>query len=525
MTNPSLSRRAVLLGTAAAGTGAVVGGLLPGTSALAVPKIRPGRIAYPFTLGIASGDPSPDGVVLWTRLAVDPLAEDGFGGMTAEKYDVEFQVAEDLNFSRVVRRGTKHARRDEGYAIHVELTGLPSGKELYYRFRIDEHISPVGRTLTAPAVGSIVSALTMAIASCSNFSAGYFTAYRHLANEMPDLVLHLGDYIYEGAGGTGARRHSGGKEIKTLADYRTRYAQYKTDPDLQLAHAAAPWAAVPDDHEVENNYAGDISENAADTVEYFRQRRAWAYQAYYENMPFRRASTPRNLEMQLFRRLSWGNLASLHMMDTRQFRSDQACNDGWRAGCGPAEDEARSITGDKQERWLLDGLRRSEATWDILGQQVFFSQRDRVVGAVDEYGMDSWDGYVASRKRILSGFGGSGATNPVVLTGDVHVHYASDIKADFRNPASKTLGVELVTTSITSGGNGSETTATGTAQLAENPHIKLYNSRRGYILAKAERDQLRADFKVVPYVTTQGAPLETRASFAVEAGNPGLHRL
>ncbi|NHC44005.1 alkaline phosphatase D family protein [Motilibacter aurantiacus] len=526
MATTPISRRAVILGGAAVGAGAAAGGLLPGTSALAVPKIRPGRIAYPFTLGIASGDPSPDGVVLWTRLAVDPLAENGLGGMPDGKHDVEFQVAEDVSFSRIVRRGTKHARQESGYSIHVELTGLQPGREYYYRFRLDEHISPVGRTLTAPAPGTTAASLTMAFASCSNYPTGFFTAYKHLADEMPDLVLHLGDYQYEyiQPAGNQARRVEG-PETTTLAGYRQRHAQYKTDPDLQAAHLVAPWLVVNDDHEVENNFAGDISENN-DPVEVFRQRRAWAYQAYYENMPLRRASTPEYAEIQLYRRIGWGNLASFHMLDTRQFRSDQACGDGTRVDCGARLDPVRSITGLKQERWLLDGLRRSPTTWDILGQQVFFSQRDSRLGEVEAYSMDSWDGYVASRERIMKGFGGpNGAANPVVLTGDVHTHWASDIKADFNEPDSKTLGVELVCTSVTSGGNGSDMTTAGQTALTENPHIKFFNSQRGYVVTKIDADELRADFKVVPFVTTPGAPVSTRASFVVEAGNPGLNRL
>nr|WP_231127078.1 alkaline phosphatase D family protein [Motilibacter aurantiacus] len=493
--------------------------MVPG-SARAVPRPRPGRVAYPFLLGVASGDPYPDGVVLWTRLAVDPLALDGLGGLTAAKYDVEFQVAEDERFTRVVRFGTKHARRDAGYAIHVELTGLPSAHEYFYRFRIDEHISPVGRTRTAPAAGSTVTALTMAFASCSNYSDGYFTAYRHLADEDADIVLHLGDYIYEGAG-AGFRPHSGGREIFTLADYRARYAQYKSDPDLQAAHAAAPWVAVPDDHEVENNYADEIPD-VDPPGPAFVQRRAAAYQAYYENMPFRRSSTPDGSDMQLFRRLGWGDLATFHMLDTRQFRSDQACGDGNRAGCTAAFDPDRSITGEKQERWLLDGLHRTTTTWDLLGQQVFFSLRDQTAGAVESFSMDSWDGYVASRERIMRGFGAAGAANPVVLTGDVHANYASDIKADWEDPSSRTLGVELVTTSITSGGNGSDLSAGNRTALAENPHIRFANAQRGYVRTRIEHGQLRADYRVVQAVRTQGSPITTRASFVVEAGNPGL---
>ncbi|NHC46639.1 alkaline phosphatase D family protein [Motilibacter aurantiacus] len=521
----SLPRRSVLAGGLALGAGAATVALGPTAPALAVPKPRPGRMPYPFLLGVASGDPSPDGVVLWTRLALDPLAPDGFAGLTAEKYDLEFQVATEPQFRNVVRRGTKHARRKEGYSVHVELTGLPSGTELYYRFRVDEHISPVGRTLTAPALGSAVSQLRMAFASCSSYATGYFTAYRRLAEDYPDLVLHLGDYIYE-SGGRGVRQHSLARETFTLADYRVRYAQYHSDPDLQAAHQVAPWMAVNDDHEVENNFAGDIAElagNAGVTREQFRMRRAAAYQAYYENLPFRRAQTPKGPDMQIYRRVGWGALAAFHMLDTRQFRDDQAANGGLAAPNAESLDPARSILGARQERWLMDGLGRSQATWDVLGQQVFFAQTDFAAGPGLTVNMDAWDGYAASRNRVLAGFQERGVANPVVLTGDIHTHWANELKADFSTSSSRTVGVELVCTSITSNGDGTETPSFGPAVMAENPHIKFAGNRRGYVLTSITPDELRADFRALDYVTRADAPVRTQATFVVEAGNPGLN--
>ncbi|NHC47213.1 alkaline phosphatase D family protein [Motilibacter aurantiacus] len=527
MNNLPLSRRSVLAGGAAVGAGVAAGALGAPVPALAVPKARPGRIAYPFLLGIASGDPTADGVVLWTRLAVDPLAEDGFGGMTASKYDVEFQVATDEQFRSLVRRGTKHARREDGYAIHVELTGLPSGREFFYRFRIDEHVSPVGRTLTAPSAGAAVSSLRTGVVSCAQFEHGYFTAYRRLAEDTPDLVLHLGDYIYEYRAGAytipgGNPRDHAGPETTTLAGYRQRHAQYKSDADLQAAHAVAPWVVVFDDHEVENNWAADISENAGDSVEYFRQRRAAAFKAYYENMPLRRAQVAKGAEMQLYRRLGWGQLANFHMLDTRQYRDDQANNDGLKAPSAQSRDPRRSIMGIAQERWLYDGLGRSTATWDVLGQQVFFALSDFGPGTAEVYNMDSWDGYQPNRDRVMSAFQTRGVANPVVLTGDIHTAWANDLKADFRNTSSKTVGTELVTTSVTSGGDGTDIPSYGPAVRAENPHIKFASNRRGYVLATYTPTQLRADFRSLAQVRTPGAPVYTQASFAVEAGNPGL---
>jgi alkaline phosphatase D len=367
----------------------------------------------------------------------------------------------------------------------------------------------------------------MAFASCSQYEHGYFTAYRHLADEEPDVILHLGDYIYEYKANDytiaqGNVRDHAGPETETLANYRQRHAQYKTDLDLQLAHAAAPWLVVWDDHEVDNNWADEVPEKPEIPQPNFLDRRAAAFRAYYENMPLRRSSVPQGIDLQLYRRVRWGRMATFHMLDTRQYRSDQACGDGARTGCAERLDPARSITGAEQERWLLDGLRRSTSTWDVIGQQVFFAQRDFAAGPVQTFSMDGWDGYVASRDRLLRGIADT-VTNPVVLTGDVHRHYANELKANFDDASSPTVGVELVTTSITSNGDGSDRTPATDVQLAENPHIKFANTQRGYVRTTFTSRQLRADFRVLPYVTQPGAPVSTRASFVVEEGEPGLH--
>ncbi|ONI70028.1 alkaline phosphatase [Kribbella sp. ALI-6-A] len=504
--------------TAVAATGTLPAAGSPLTDATAAGPSQP--LANPFTLGIASGDPDYQSVVLWTRLALDPLAADGMGGMPSRRYQVQWQVALDPGMRRVVRAGVVSAGPESAHAVHVEVRGLLPGREYYYRFRCERHLSEIGRTLTTPLPGTYGSPLHMAFVSCSNYAGGYFTAYRRMAEEHPSLVLHLGDYIYEGAGGTGPRTHSPAKEIWTLADYRVRHAQYRTDPDLQAAHAVAPWVVVWDDHELENNYADEIPSPAGQAG--FLERRAAAYRAYYEMMPLRRSSIPSGIDMQIYRRIQWGRLASFHMLDTRQYRSDQACNDT-TSDCPAALDPARSITGPEQEKWLLDGLGRSSATWDVLGQQVFFGARDFTSGPAVSYSMDAWDGYAASRQRILDGFQQRNVTNPVVLTGDVHKHYANNLLADFRDPDSRPVGVELVTTSITSGGDGQDFPSGGQVQLDENPHIKLLNNQRGYVSTHLTRDSLRADFKVIPYVSTPGAPVSTRASFTVEAGHPGLN--
>ena len=512
------TRRTLIVSAAATGAGAT----LPGTAGAAAD--RPLR-ADPFKQGVASGDPSPDGVVLWTRLAVEPLADDGLGGMPARAVPVTWELAADERFRHVVRRGAAVARPASAHAVHVELSGLGAGREFFYRFRAERWVSPVGRTRTAPPPWQLPSALAMAFVSCSQYEHGYFTAYRRLAEQEPDLVLHLGDYQYEYQAGQyvapgGNPRDHEGPETRTLANYRQRHAQYKADADLQAAHAAAPWLVVWDDHEIENNWADEVPE-APDPL--FAERRAAAFRAYWENMPLRRTSVPRGIDMQLYRRVGWGRLATFHMLDTRQYRDDQSCGDGYQ-DCPAAADPARSITGAEQERWLIDGFHRSRARWDVLGQQVFFAQRDRDAGPATVTSQDAWDGYTASRDRITRGWLGARVRNPVVLTGDVHAHWASDLKLDYADPASRTVGSELVCSSVTSTGDGSDADPRSNAFLRVNPHLRFWNNQRGYVMTRLTPRELTADFQVVPYVSRPGAPVHTRATFVVEDRVPGLHQ-
>ncbi|WP_435207875.1 alkaline phosphatase D family protein [Micromonospora sp. bgisy143] len=503
----SLSRRIFVLGgLAAAGAAAT-----PWQSARAA-------VPYAFKLGVASGDPAPDSVVLWTRLAPSPLNADGQGGMADADVTVEWQVSTTDRFSSLVASGSVVARYADAHSVHVVAGGLAADSDYYYRFRAQGQISPVGRTRTAPAPGTFGRDLVMAFASCAHYEAGYYTAYRRMAEENPGLILHLGDYIYEGGVNTSAVRQHVGAEIVSLADYRRRYALYKSDPDLQAAHAAAPWLVVPDDHEVENNYANMVRADSSPTLTaaQWTARRTAAYRAYYENMPLRPASAPSGNSIPLYRRVRWGQLATFHMLDTRQFRDDQACGDGWKV-CADADLASRSLTGATQEAWLLDGLAQHYGTWDILGQQVFFARQFEASGAAN---MDAWDGYRASRSRIQTGWQQRGVRNPLVLTGDVHKSWANELKADYANPSSATIGTELVCTSITSTGNGTGSTTIPNA--ATNPHLKFYSDRRGYVRTTISRSQVRADFRAVNTVTEHGAAASTVRSFVILDGQPGL---
>jgi alkaline phosphatase D len=478
--------------------------------------------ADPFTLGVSSGDPAPDGVVIWTRLAPNPLADDGLGGMPARAVDVEWEVAADEHFMRVEQRGLATAAPEAAHSVHVELTGLQPGADYFYRFRTGGYLSPPGRTRTAPPPDSLAE-MTMCVASCSNYEQGLFTAYRRLAEEQPDLVVHLGDYQYEyAAGASGDVREHVGPEMVTLANYRQRYAQYKTDPDLQAAHASAPWLAVFDDHELVNNWADEMPEKPQPG---FLERRAAALQAYYENMPLRRPAMPQGIDMQLYRRVQWGALATFHMLDTRQYRTDQPCGDEIRSDCIERILPVASLTGAEQESWLLNGFHQSRARWDVLGQQVFFSQVELTQGPGRGFNPDAWDGYAANRDRIVAGLVHSPVRNAVVLTGDVHSHWAAEVRARFDDPASPVVATELVTTSISSGGDGSDTRDGMAAVLAENPHIRYFNNHRGYVRARITPDELRADFQIVPFVSQPGAAVKTGATFVVADQAPALHSM
>jgi alkaline phosphatase D len=499
----NVNRRTFLLG----GLGAVVTG--------------PRRDADPFTLGVASGEPAPNSVVLWTRLAPSPTAEDGHGGMPRADVPVEWQVSPTASFAKVIAGGTAVARYDEAHTVHAVAGGLGPDREYYYRFRSRGRLSPVGRTRTAPALDAAAGELLMLFATCANFEAGYFTAYRRMAEERPDLILHLGDYIYEGAGKPGHVRLHLGPEILTLADYRRRYGQYKVDPDLQAAHAAAPWVVVSDDHDVEDDYAGGhrLDDIPPLTAAQWTARRAAAYQAYYEHLPLRLRSKPAGTSMRLYRRFGWGRLATFHMLDTRQFRDPQAC-DGHVKVCADADRPGRSMLGPAQEPWLLDGLAKHRATWDLLGQQVFFA------GQLNRQGrgnMDAWDGYRAARDRLQRGWVERGVRNPVVLSGDIHTAWANDLKLDYADPASATIGAELICTSITSRGNGTAATAIPTAEV--NPHLRFYSDRRGYTRATVTPGRITADFRGVDAVSVRNAPVRTLGSFAIADGRPGLQRI
>jgi alkaline phosphatase D len=476
---------------------------------------------YPFKLGVASGDPSPDGVVLWTRLAPDPL---NGGGAPNRNFAVRWEVSADEGFTRIVQSGTETATPEYGHSVHVEVEGLEPARYYWYRFEAGGDVSPVGRTKTAPAADAAVAAMTFAFVSCQNWEAGYYPAYRALASEELDVVVHLGDYIYEGAAATtGVRAHRGGDPMGLTA-YRNRHALYKTDKNLQAAHAAHPFFVTWDDHEVDNNYADLVAADGT-SRDLFRRRRAAACQAYYEHLPVRRSSLPSGPGMRIYRRLNYGNLARISALDTRQYRTDQPCGDGLKARCAEALAASATMTGPEQEQWLLKGLGSSPARWNVIAQQTIMAQYDHQTGTGGLFNMDAWDGYVAARNRILGYMLNRRPSNPVVITGDVHSSWAANLKSDFRNAGSVTVGSEFVGTSITS---RLPTPAVDRVKAArpENPHVKYFDGRAGgYVRCSLNAERWRSDYRLARSTSKPESPVVNIKSFVVENGRPGVKRV
>ncbi|WP_369246544.1 alkaline phosphatase [Streptomyces sp. R41] len=468
-----------------------------------------------FTLGVASGDPLPDGIVLWTRLAPDPL---NGGGMPDRTVSVDWEISEDSRFRKPVRRGTAQARSEYGHSVHVDVRGLRPDRRYWYRFRAEGQLSPTGRTRTAPPPYSSGGSLRVALASCQNWQNGYFTPYADMLDQDPDFVLFVGDYIYESKpSATAVRKHEGSDEPYTLVQYRNRYAQYRTDPHLAAMHANAPWVVTFDDHEVDNDFAGEIPQDPdKQTHDAFVARLTAAYQAYYEHMPVRAGAIPNGPHIQMYRRLDFGRLARLNVLDTRQFRSNQATS---QAG---AEDPSLTMLGAEQKDWLLDGLHKSPTRWNLIASQIMMAETDLQVGEGKLWYYDAWDGYQAERNALMEEF--AGFRNPVVMTGDRHLTMISDLKEDFADPDSDVVGAEFVGTSISSGGDQDQAAfhKEWDPRMADNPHWKFIDAHRGYHLFDIRRDGIDAQVRVPETVLQPDAASSTLARLRVEAGKPGV---
>lgn len=480
----------------------------------------------PFSLGVASGDPWPDGVVLWTRLAPQPLEG---GGMPPTDVPVRWKIAADEGMKTIVQQGTATATAALGHSVHVEATGLQPARTYWYQFESGGVLSPVGRTRTAPAFGAKPEKLRFAVASCQSWTNGYYAAYRQMAGEDLDFVLHLGDYIYEGKMGN---QNSRGVDVSapvreeplTLEQYRLRYSLYKLDPDLQAAHKSFPFIVTWDDHEVDNDYAANIDQDNSDP-EVFLRRRALAYQAYYEHMPLRLGALPKGPDMMLYRRFAFGDLAQISVLDTRQYRSDQV-----KANSAPKRSEAslapsRSLLGQTQRAWLFRGLNRSTARWNVLAQQIIMAQFIRTTGEKETFNMDAWDGYPVERQQLMSYLAARKPRNPIVLAGDSHTNLVSDLKAIFDRVESPIVGSEFAGTSISSGGSTPEVQRSREADVARQPHLKWFEgTKRGYVSCTLDRKAWRSDFLQVADVKKQDSPVTIGATWVVEDGKPGVQR-
>jgi alkaline phosphatase D len=496
------------------------------TSAL---ERNPKFSADPFSLGVASGDPDSSSVVLWTRLA--PKPDDPDNGLKPDPIAVVWEVAEDESLTKVVAKGTSVATPQLGFSVHAEANGLKPDRWYWYRFRAGDAVSPVGRTRTLPAPDAEPEKLTFAFASCQHYEQGLYTAYTQMAKDNPDLVFHLGDYIYEYPNNPekkSVRKHTGPKDgkIKSLADYRGRYTLYRGDALLRGMHARCPWFVTWDDHEFDNNYANEIQEEQAkgkaktDPAEFLIQRAA-AYQAYYEFMPLRRRSLPQGPDMTLYRKASFGRLAEFFVLDTRQYRTDQPNGDGIKPLVGEALRPTNTLLGRRQRGWLEAGLLESPATWNVLAQQVMMAMVELNYHPVPGYSMDQWPSAVQERMALVQFLADRRVPNPVVLTGDIHTNWVNDLRVDDRKPKSPVVATEFVGTSISSGGNGSKEFSQLEKLTGGNPGVKFHNRERGYVRCTVTPKTWTSDYVVVEDVVKPDGPIATRASFVVEAGQPG----
>ena len=522
-----MTTRRRFLGTALAGAG-VAGSL----SALGLPRAvartraRPARFSRdPFTLGVASGYPRADGMVLWTRLAPAPFSPDGGAGL--DDLELRWEIAEDESFTRRLRSGSTVALADEAHTVHLEVSGLRPGRAYFYRFRAGDALSPVGRTWTAAAPGDMADRLRIGTASCQHYEQGFYHAWRDMVARGVDLVLHLGDYIYEGGSGNPVRKHDPG-ECMTLDEYRLRYAWYRSDPHLRAAHAACPWLVTWDDHEVDNDYAGLQSENPGEQ-DGFPARRTAAYRAYWEHMPLPRAAKPRGADAALYASIPLGSLATLHMLDTRQYRSPQACPKPPRKGgtrvytdeCAEWGDPQRSLLGPVQERWLDERLRASRARWDLMAQGMVFSLVDEDPGPRVLHWNDSWAGYPAARQRLVDSVAGSGVRNPLMLGGDIHAFIAADQRRRAYDTTSPIVMSELVTTSTSSGPPPKRVMEA--YQRAGKDVAFADGERRGYLWFEVTPKRLEAKLQGYDSVREETGPAErTLYACGLEDGDRGL---
>jgi alkaline phosphatase D len=470
--------------------------------------------------------------VLWTRLHTDAGKVDEWSDLA-----LRWEIADDAAFRKNVRTGQALALSALNHSVHVEVDGLRPDRWYHYRFMLAGAVSPTGRTRTLPSPGAAVNSLRLAFASCQKWEDGYFTAWRHLRADDPDLVLFLGDYIYEYPANAAKLRVPAGGWVLGLDDYRARYAQYRSDPHLQAMHASCPWLPVWDDHEVQNDYAGTQAGNSKAAPGGFQRRRAAAYQAYYENMPLPASALTQGMvglekgaELRLYSSFQIGRLARIYMLDGRQYRDPQVGAISGGSGlvdptlCAQWDAPQRSYLGAVQEQWLSSQLSMPQAltsSWNILGQQTLFGKLAYKGRKGERQWNDGWDGYAAARRRLTDALQDGNTPNPVILGGDTHENWVGHVLADYSRPDSRRVGVEFCGTSITSGSGAKEVSAL----LAANPHFVFADGKyHGYGLVDIQPEQLRVRLRIVEDVTAPDSPVRTLASFSVAAGRKQIQQ-
>ena len=492
----------------------------------------------PFTLGVASGSPSHHSVVLWTRLMPD--ANSGQSNFASSDISVQWEVADDEHFKVNRRSGQVVALATLAHSVHLELEGLQSDRWYFYRFQLGDAQSTVGRTRTLPHPEAMVQKLRVAYASCQRWEHGYFSAYDHMAQENLDMVLFLGDYIYEYAAAANPVRIPPGGWVTSLSDYRNRYALNKSEKSLQAMHAQCPWLVTWDDHEVSNDYAGLVRGFSGNITLDFEAQRAQAYQAFYEHMPLRASALTRSLEglargaeMRIYGQVAFGKLANIYLLDDRQYRDRQVCNKGLNFGSGwvdPDQCEAwlnpsRTLLGPQQEQWLNQSFasaRNDQRVWNVVAQQTLFGRRDYKVGSGLSLWNDGWDGYSAARQRMTQSMQTHALKNPVLIGGDVHENWVGHVMADAYKDDSAKIGVEFCGAGITARSAGNSKLA---ERLRENPHFIFADSeRKGYGVVEFTAKQIQTELRVVDDVRLPQTKVETLAKFAVEAGVPQVQR-
>jgi alkaline phosphatase D len=478
----------------------------------------------PFTLGVASGDALSDAVVLWTRLAPDPLADNDRAGMPAEDVPVVWEVATGQDFADTVASGVATASPDHAHTVHVDVTGLRPATTYWYRFRVGSYTSTTGRTVTMPAAEATAGQLVIGHACCQNYEEGRYAAHRDIAAAELDALIWLGDYIYEGrahpVGQDGTVRSHNGAEPTDLRGYRGRYALYRSDPDLQAAHASTGWYVIWDDHEVENNYAGDHGDDPVSDAD-FPARRAAAYQAWWEHQPVR-LPAPTSGDYQIYRSFPLGPLGQLFLLDGRQYRSDQACGDrvlSLDPPCTETFAPGRTMLGDVQQRWLLDGMAANTGPWNVIGNQTILADLT-LNGAVLNF--DQWDGYPEARQLLLGGIEQAGLTNVVTITGDIHAAGVTDLTLDDEN-GRRVVATELITSSVSSSSNlplGAE------AVLAQFPDVHYADgTRRGWVRNTITATSWEAEYRAVDDATRADSTISVPARFRIQPSAPGAQRI